>query len=57
MMEIYEVEAIIPGKALIKAENECEAIKRGACLNFDDFNWDEFYISDLRRANEESKEW
>ena len=57
MMEIYEVEAIIPGKALIKAENECEDIKRGACLNFDDFNWDEFYISDLRKANEESKEW
>ena len=49
-MEKYEVKAFIEGVVIIEVENEDEAIEKAACLDYDEFNWGEFHLKELKKV-------
>lgn len=44
----YEVTAVIYGRKIIEAESEEEIIDVAADMGFDDFNWDDLLIKDIK---------
>ena len=44
----YEVTAVIYGRNIIEAESEEEIIDVAADMGFDDFNWDDLRIEDIK---------